>query len=116
MAKPKEARNRLFQENWQKGMSNEALAQKFNLSTGGVKALKQRLREKHHSLYQKKVVGKPATQQASKVAEYEKVSYYLDPGMAKQIKQLALNQDMDISELIREIVREYVKKKGGDSR
>ena len=46
MAKPKEGRNKLFLEDWQRGLSNEGLAEKYNLSIGGVKALKQRFRAK----------------------------------------------------------------------
>lgn len=43
MAKAKKGRNKLFLEDWQRGLSNESLAQKYSLSVGGVKALKQRL-------------------------------------------------------------------------
>jgi hypothetical protein len=54
MAKPKEERNRQFIEDWQRGLGNEDLGRKYNLSLGGVKALKQRLRAKDSSLYTEK--------------------------------------------------------------
>lgn len=105
-------RNKAFKRAWkEEGLSNRQLEDKFDLSPGGVKSFKTRLRKKDPSLYIKPPANKPAIQQTSKVAKYEKVSYYLAPGMAKEIKQLALNQDMDISELVREIVGEYLKKK-----
>ena len=59
MAKPKEERNRQFQKDWQRGLGNEDLGKKYELSLGGVKALKQRLRAK---------VNKLASQQVSKLA------------------------------------------------
>ena len=46
MAKPKSGRNKLFLEDWQGGLNNESLAERYNLSVGGVKALKSRLRQK----------------------------------------------------------------------
>ena len=108
MAKPKEARNRLFIEDWQRGLNNETLAQKYNLSEGGVKALKQRLRTKDPSLYIKPLASKPAIQQTSKLAEYKKVTYYLDPKMVKAIKRLAIDRDMDISAIVREALSEWI--------
>ncbi|GAI08880.1 unnamed protein product [marine sediment metagenome] len=118
MAKPKEQRNKLFLEDWQKGFGNEALGKKYKITEGGVKALKQRLRVRNPNLYIKPLTSKtvtqqhskPTKQQASKLVKYDKVTYYLATGMAKEIKQLALHQDMDISELIREIITEYLKK------
>jgi len=58
-----------------------------------------------------KAARKPATQQTSKLAKYKKVTYYLDPSVAKDIKRLALDRDMDISELIREVLGGYLKNK-----
>lgn len=111
MAYPKEERNRHFVEDWKKGLSDDELGRKYHLTPGGVKALKQRLRAKDPSLYEKGATRKPATQQASKVAEYKKVTYYLDSAMAKNVKRLALERDMDISELVREVLGEYLRNK-----
>lgn len=52
----------------------------------------------------------PGSQQPSKLAKYKKVTYYLDPSIAKDIKRLALERDMDISELVREVLRKCLKK------
>jgi len=130
MALAKEERNRLFIGDWKgKGLTTEELGIKYSMSPGGVKALKQRLRTKDPSLYEKGPTSKPATQQpgkvspgiqkarepviqqASKLAEYKKVTYYLDPAMAKNVKRLALERDMDISELVREVLGKYLKNK-----
>ena len=153
MSFPKKERNRLFIGDWKgKGLTNEELGIKYSMTPGGVKALKQRLRVKDRSLYEKTPTSKPATQQpgkkrppegltrieregikevegafggavkfeptrepakqqASKLAEYKKVTYYLDPAMAKDIKRLALERDKDISELVREILGKYLKNK-----
>jgi len=111
MAKPKEERNRLFIEDWERGLGNEDLGKKYGLSIGGVKALKQRLRQKYPSLYQKKPASKPGIQQTSKLSKYKKVTYYLDSEMVKTIKKLAVDRDTDISELIREILREYLRER-----
>lgn len=124
MAKPKAERNRLFLEDWQKGLNNQSLAEKYNLSIGGVKALKQRLRVKQTGQKSTKIekevaqasgglikfASKPATQETSKVVKYKKVTYYLNPKMTKDIKRLALERDKDISELVRQIFAEYLSK------
>ena len=114
MAKPKSERNRLFQEDWQKGFSNQDLGKKYGLTIGGVKAQKQRLREKDPSLYQKKPVSKLAIQQASKEERklpakelYETVTYYITKEQKQRVKLVALQQDKEISELIREILSDY---------
>lgn len=46
MAFAKEERNREFLQSWQAGANNGALAERFGLTIGGVKALKARLRAK----------------------------------------------------------------------
>ncbi|NVM22982.1 MAG: hypothetical protein HWN68_14525 [Desulfobacterales bacterium] len=135
MALPKEQRNRDFIADWKgRHLSTEELAVKYSMTPGGVKALKQRLRAKDPSLYEKGPVStdsksatqqpgkvrpetkirqrrEPVIQQSSKLAEYKKVTYYLDPAMAKDIKRLALERDMDISELVREVLGQYLKNK-----
>ena len=129
MAKPKESRNREFIAAWRdEGLSDKQLQERFGLSSGGIKALKSRLRKKDPSLYQKKpkplnkvekeiakdsegfiqFASKPAIQQTSKLAKYKKVTYYLDPKMVKIIKRLAVDRDMDISELVREALSQWI--------
>lgn len=130
MALAKEERNRRFINDWKvDGLSNEELAQEYKMTIGGVKALKQRLRQKHPSLYEKGPASKPAIQQSdktspekeegrepviqqtSKLAEYKKVTYYLDPEMVKAIKRQAVEKEKDISALIREVLSEYLTKR-----
>ena len=109
MAKPKKERNKLFLQDWQKGFSNEDLGKKYNLSLGGVKALKQRLRARNSNLYIKPPASKTAIQQNNKLAKYKKVTYYLAPEMIKGIKRLALDRDMDISELVRKALSDWMR-------
>lgn len=108
MAHPKTQRNREFQEAWQRGASNKALGERFDLSLGGVKALKQRLREKDRSLHRQTPASKPVTQQTSKVAQYKKATFYIEPAVIKAIKRRALEEDKDISQLVREILKKYL--------
>lgn len=103
MAHPKAQRNKAFQEAWQHGASNRALGERFGLSLGGVKALKARLRQKDASL-----ASKSAIQQPSKLAKYKKVTFYIEPEVVKAIKRQALEDDKDISELVRQILKEYL--------
>lgn len=131
MPEEKVERNKAFAIAWkEEGLSNKQLEEKFNLSPGGVKGLKARLRKRDSSLYTKqrpeeskveekvaensgesiKSTSKPAIQQANKLAEYKKVTYYLDPGMVKKIKILAAQQDKEISQLVREIFSGYFDK------
>ena len=112
MAKAKEERNRQFIKDWKTGLSNKELGQKYKLSPGGVKGLKARLRKRDHSLYVEAPISKPAIQQATRPTKqrYGKATYYLDPEMIKDIKRLALENDKDISELVREIFNQYLSK------
>ncbi len=141
MAKPKEERNRQFQKDWQRGLGNEDLGEKYGLSLGGVKALKQRLRAKDSSLYAEKRPGltkiekevsessgglvkfaskqtsKPAIQQVSKQEKkrpakevYDTATYYIDKETKKKIKILAAEQDKEISQVVRDILKEYLDK------
>jgi len=134
MAKPKEERNRQFTEDWQKGLGNEDLGRKYNLSLGGVKALKQRLRAKDPSLYAEKrpeltKVEKEVAQASGGLIKFasksdkiispqvdkftsplvhKRATYYLSPKIIKKIKQIALNREKDASELVRNILSEWI--------
>ncbi len=111
MVEENKTRNKEFTIAWkEKKLSNKQLQEKFGLTPGGVKSFKTRLRKKDSSLYIKPPTSKPAIQQTNKLAEYKKATYYLGPGMVKKIKRLALDKDMDISELVREIFSEYFQK------
>lgn len=122
MAKPKQQRNRQFTEDWQRGLGNEDLGEKYGLSLGGVKALKQRLRAKDPSLYTEKrpelsKVEKERIEERGKSPQVDKstsplihkrATYYLDPEIIRKIKLIALDRNMDSSELVREILSEWI--------
>lgn len=134
MAKPKEERNRQFQEDWQRGLGNEDLGKKYGLSLGGVKALKQRLRAKDPSLYAEKRPGltkverevaqasgglvkfaskpdktiSPQVDKSTSLLIHKRATYYLDPEIIKAIKQIALNRGKDASEIVREALSEWI--------
>ena len=130
MAKPKEERNRLFLEDWQKGFGNQSLAEKYKLSIGGVKALKQRLRVKDSSLYVEKPpeltrveeeVGKASSglikfaakikKPSSKVTSTstKRMTFWLPGAMIQKIKSLARKQKRTASEIAREVFEDYLK-------
>ena len=109
MAKPKQKRNKRFIRAWrEEGLSDKQLGQRFSLSLGGVKGLKQRLRAKDPSLYTNPLVSKPASQEAGKLAKYRKMTFYLDPGRVKTIKMQAVEEGKGLSELVREILEGYL--------
>ena len=134
MAKPKQQRNKLFQEDWQRGLSNEDLGKKYGLSLGGVKALKQRLRAKDSSLYTEKrpeltkieeeVIESsgglikfaskpdktisPQVNKSTSPLVHKRATYYLNPEIIRKIKLIALDRDLDTSALVREILSEWI--------
>lgn len=118
MPQEKEERNKEFIAAWkEEGLSNEALGKKFNLSPGGVKGLKARLRKKNPNLYTGKQTSKPAIQQVSKQEKkrpakevYDTATYYIDKETKKKIKILAAEQDREISEIVRQILSDYFNK------
>lgn len=128
MAKPKEERNREFIAAWKKeGLSNEALQEKFDLSPGGVKALKSRLRKKDPSLYAEKRPGltrgakkqqanKSPSPQVDKLIRQQinkRMTIYLKPELIKDIKHLATDRDSNISELVGKIIEQYLESTKG---
>jgi len=115
MPEENKERNKLFIKSWkEEELSNRELQEKFNLSPGGVKSFKTRLRKKDPSLYIKPLAGKLANQQVSKPEKkatskelYETVTYYITKEQKQRVKLLALEQDKEISQLIREVLSEY---------
>lgn len=133
MAKPKQQRNKQFQEDWQRGLGNEDLGKKYGLSLGGVKALKQRLRAKDSSLYTEKRPGltkvekevaqasgglvkfaskpdktiSPQVDKSTSLPIHKRATYYLDPEIIRKIKLVALDRNLDTSALVREILSEW---------
>lgn len=111
MALEKEERNKEFIRCWKAlGMGNKELAEKFDLSPGGVKGLKSRLRKKHSELY---VDGEEIRRQSDKgissqvdkainrqVDKKRKACYYLSVGLAQKIKIEAVKRNISASELV----------------
>lgn len=103
MALEKEERNKDFIRSWKKlGMGNAELGKKFNLSPGGVKGLKGRLRKKHSELYvDKQEIKRQVDKSTSRQVEKKrKVSYYFSPAMVQKIKIEAVKKDVSASELV----------------
>ena len=137
MAKPKTERNRLFIEDWKRGLKDRALAEKYNMTMGGVKALKGRLREKDPSLYVKKkpnsltkvekevarasggliqFAGKIkkassalTSTQTSASTSTKRMTFWLEEGTIEGIKGLALQEGKTASQIAREVFKEYLK-------
>lgn len=106
MAKAKEERNKLFLEDWQKGLSNESLAEKYSLSVGGVKALKQRLRVKQTG----QVKPNPSSQvmststQTSAPTSTKRMTFWLPRDTIKAIKTKTKRESRTASAILREIL------------
>ena len=104
MAKPKEGRNKLFIEDWQKGLSDKTLASKYGLSIGGVKGLKARLRAKDPSLYTRK----PSVKATSTSTSTKRMTFWLPGEMIEKVKKLARKQKRTASDIARELFSKYL--------
>jgi hypothetical protein len=138
MAKPKTERNRLFIEDWQKGLSDQSLAKKYGLSIGGVKGLKARLRKKDPSLYadkrpeltkvEKQVaqvsgglvkfggkINKPSSKATSTTTQTststKRMTFWLPESTIEEIKGLAAKEKRTASAILRGILGKYLKNK-----
>ena len=135
MAFPKEERNREFLQSWRAGANNGALAERFKLTIGGVKALKQRLRQKHPSLYKKipvskdekvtsmstvtsRAPGRVKTERKEEVTSTQtststtkRMAFWLEEGMIEEIKELAAKEKRTSSAILREVLGKYLQNK-----
>jgi len=118
MAKPKEERNKQFIKAWkEEGLSDKELQERFNLSEGGVKGLKARLRKKDPSLYIKKKPKSLTKKESSKVTSTstqtststKRMTFWLEERMIERIKRIARNQKRTASDVLREILGKYLK-------
>lgn len=134
MSKEKVARNRLMAECYNQGKTDreilETLLKEGFASYKSEKSISMQLSrlrqagkipmERPKSLKKKekkpanKQTGKPAIQQVSKLAKkrpakeiYDTVTYYIDKETRKKIKILAAEQDMEISQIVRQIFKQY---------
>jgi len=111
MAKPKSERNRLFQEDWQKGLSNERLGEKYDLSLGGVKGLKARLRAKNPALYTREPSKEPSKVTSTQTSTSTKrMTFWLEGEMIEKVKNLARKQKRTASDIVRELFSQYLGK------
>lgn len=125
MAKAKEERNKEFIAAWkEEGLTDRELQDKFNLSPGGVKGLKSRLRKKDPSLYTEREVDKSRSPQIKKsrprqvdksiklqdkgIGKYKPVTFRISEETEWQLKALAVNRREQVSELVREIFNDYL--------
>lgn len=108
MAKAKEGRNKLFLEDWQRGLGNESLGVKYNLSIGGVKALKQRLRVKQTGQVKQKPsqVTSPSTSTQTSTST-RRMTFWLPTDTIKALKTKAKREGRTASDILREILREF---------
>jgi len=113
MPKEKVERNKQFEKAWrEEGLSNKELGERFNLSIGGVKGLKQRIRVRN-PLYGKPHITKSPSQQVDKLPNqqiHKRITFYLKPETIKSLKLLAVEKDSNISELARKIIEKYLEK------
>ncbi|MFQ6065843.1 MAG: hypothetical protein ACE5K3_01015 [bacterium] len=106
----KEERNREFVRLWKRlGLGNEELAQKFDLSIGGVKSLKARLRKKNPGLYARTNV-RPSREAGKSNLEdgKRKISFYLPPKIVIKLKVVAAERQVSASELAEAVFRRWL--------
>ena len=135
MALPKEERNRLFIGDWKgKKLSTEELSVKYGMTPGGVKALKQRLRQKDPSLYEKgpakekaevtststvtpEAPGRTGAERKEKVTSpststsTRRMTFWLPVDTIRKIKAKARKEKRTASEIAREVLGEYLSNK-----
>lgn len=116
MAYPKEERNRRFLEDWKVyNLDNEKLGQKYRLSVGGVKALKQRLREKERSpggsspANDQKVASPSTSPSTNPSRGTRRMTFWLPEGMITKIKARAEGQRETASQFLRALLGKYLK-------
>jgi len=108
MAYPKEERNRRFLEDWQvHHLSNERLGEKYGLSIGGVKALKQRLRQKERILAT--TDQKDTSPSTSTSTSPKRMTFWLPGEVIREVKKQADSQGKTASAFLREILSQYLK-------
>jgi len=110
----KEERNREFVRLWKRlGLGNEELARKFNLSIGGVKSLKARLRKKNPVLYVRTSVRPSREADESNLEGVKKkISFYLPPKMVIKLKVAAAERQVTASELAEAAIRRWMMDEG----
>mgnify|MGYP001207439127 CR=1 FL=1 len=134
MPKAKNERNLQFIKAWkEEGLTGWQLQERFSLSEGGMRALKARLRGKDHSLYKKVTASKDAKVTSTSTATPDKVkperkkeatstqtstststkrmTFWLPEAMIDKIKVLAAKEKRTASDILREILGQYLKGK-----
>ena len=120
MAKEKRERNERFKVDWrEKGFSNEELAEKYRMTVGGVKALKQRIRKKEREEKEKKgkvvikVKPSPSTQTqmstSTMTSPPKRMTFWLEEETINQIKRLSQERGITCSQIARELFKEHLK-------
>ncbi|MEA1965187.1 MAG: CopG family transcriptional regulator [Candidatus Aerophobetes bacterium] len=121
----KEKRNTLIIKTWNEGKSNQEILTtlkragykdlKDTHSLSGVVARLKRVGKLPKERPQSQQVDKLTSQQITKSISqqvYKRATYYLTPEIVKKIKLLAVQRDKDASELMREILGEYLSQQG----
>lgn len=129
MAFAKEERNREFLQAWKAGANNGALAERFGLTIGGVKALKARLKAKSREKIEQtstststvtpEAPGKVAPERKGKLTSTstqtststKRMTFWLPESSIEEIKGLAAKEKRTASAILREILGKYLKNK-----
>lgn len=109
----KEKRNREFVKAWKNlGMGNEALAERFDMSIGGVKSLKSRLRQKRPELYSQMIDRTAEGKSGIPVRVKKKVSFYMTPDLVIKLKMAAAAREVTASELAEKLLFQAMAEEG----
>jgi len=124
VAFPKAERNQDFLRTWQAGASNRTLAERFGLTIGGVKALKSRLKAKLRGKAESTSTStvtpeapgrveperKEAVMSPSPSTSTKRMTFWLPVGIIREIKTRAKREKRTASDILREILGEYLKR------
>lgn len=113
MVLEKERRNREFVRAWKNlGLGNDALAERFSMTVGGVKSLKSRLRKKRPELYSQMIDRKAEGKSELPVREKKKVSFYMTPDLVIKLKIAAAAREVTASELAEKLLHRGMAEEG----
>lgn len=111
----KQERNRQFVKAWKSlRLGNRELAGRFDMTIGGVKSLKSRLRKKDPDLYDRedlKLAGQ-ADELIRTQSPRRKISFYLEPTLVVKLKVTAAERRTTASELAGVALRRWMVDEG----
>lgn len=108
MAKPDEERKKRFKQDVEKGLSITQLSEKYGIGKRQVSRLKNKLKKKEAP--RRHVAIETATRQPV-TTETEKMAFWLDRDIKEKLKIEAVKEKRTASDIVRELLKKYLKNK-----